>query len=187
MNGTVNIERGQNSPPEAIRVCVRSAEKALISPIMVLPLSAGTVCALHSNVLIYSLLKLNAAVNAASDSITLCPRSNADEACVPLIKFRHATETAKMRHGERRRRQPPWRAQIPDLIRKTEELILRRENSPYFRCLRFSERMLTFGSLCHEVPCVPWWTMPSGLVYSTPLRPLRGLRQLMFNWHRLEP
>lgn len=66
MNGTVNIERGQIGPLEAGRVSVRSAEKALISPITVPPLSVpATPCALHSNVLIYSLLKLNAAVNAA--------------------------------------------------------------------------------------------------------------------------
>lgn len=101
MNGIVNIEPGQNSPPETIHVCVRSAEKALIRPITVLPLSAGMVCALHPNVLIYSSLKLNAAVNAPSDSITLCHRRSTDEACAPLIKFRNAIEMAKIRLGER--------------------------------------------------------------------------------------
>lgn len=97
MNGIVNIEPGQNSPLETIHVYVRSAEKALIRPITGLPLSTGMVCALHSNVLIYSSLKLNAAVNAPSDSITLCPRSSADEACVPLIKFQNAIEMTKIR------------------------------------------------------------------------------------------
>lgn len=104
MNGVVNIEPGQNSPLETIHVCVRSAEKALIRPITVLPLSAGMVCALHPNVLIYSSLKLNAAVNASSDSITLCPRSSTDEACVPLIKFQNAIEMAKIRLGRTPRR-----------------------------------------------------------------------------------
>lgn len=100
MNGTVNIEPGQNSPLETIHVCVRSAEKALIGLITVLPLCMGMVCALHPNVLIYSSLKLNTAVNAPSDSITLCPRSNTDEACVPLIKFQNVIEMAKIRLGE---------------------------------------------------------------------------------------
>lgn len=104
-NGTVNIERGQNSPLETVHVCVRSAEKALIWSVTALPLSMGTVCALHPNVLIYSLLKLNAAVNAPSDSITLCPRSNTDEACVPLIKFQNAIEMAKKHLRECRQRQ----------------------------------------------------------------------------------
>lgn len=71
-------------------------------PITVLPLSAGTVCALHPNVLIYSSLKLNAAVNAPSDSITLCPGGGgADGACVPLIKSPDAMEMVKIRLGER--------------------------------------------------------------------------------------
>lgn len=70
----------------------KSSYLAYYGPSLSVP---GTVCALHSNVLIYSLLKLNAAVNAASDSITLCPRSIADEACAPLIKLRRAMETAK--------------------------------------------------------------------------------------------
>lgn len=66
MNSTVNIERGQVGPREAGNVWVRSAEKALISPITVLPSQrSATRRALHSNVLIYSLLKLNAAVSAA--------------------------------------------------------------------------------------------------------------------------
>lgn len=93
---------------------------------------SGTVCALHSNVLIYSLLKLNAAVNAASDSITLCPRSIADEACAPLIKLRHAMEMAKkknVRHGEGLGRQPPWRAQIPCLISGHRRVNFERELS----------------------------------------------------------
>lgn len=101
MNGIVNIEPGQNNPLETIRVCVRSAEKTLIRPITGLPLCASMVCALHSNVLIYSSLKLNTAVNAPSDSITLCPRSSADEACVPLIKFQNAIEMAKIRLRKR--------------------------------------------------------------------------------------
>lgn len=100
MNGIVNIELGQNSPLETIHVCVRSAEKALIGPITVLLLSMGMECALHPNVLIYSSLKLNAAVNAPSDSITLCPRSSTDDACIPLIKFLNAIEMAKIRLGE---------------------------------------------------------------------------------------
>lgn len=100
MYGTVNIELGQNSPLETFHVCVRSAEKALIRPITVLPLSVGMECALHPNVLIYSSLKLNAAVNAPSDSITLCPRSSTDEACVPLIKFQNAMEMANIWLGE---------------------------------------------------------------------------------------
>lgn len=108
MNGIVNIELGQSSPLETIHVCVRSAEKALIRPITGLSLCAGMVCALHSNVLIYSSLELNAAVNAPSDSITLCPRSSADEACVPLIKFGNAIEMAKIRL---RRRHPRMQAE----------------------------------------------------------------------------
>lgn len=162
MNGIVNIELSQNSPLETIHVCVRSAEKALIMPITGLPLSVGMVCALHRNVLIYSSLKLSAAVNAPSDSITLCPRSSTDEACVPLIKFQKAIEMAKIWLAERQTCLPQL-LQIPNLIKNTEVLILR-ECSPYFRCLNNSERMLTFGGPCHEVPCVPWWMMPSGLV-----------------------
>lgn len=99
MNGIVNIELGQNSPLETIHVCVRSAEKALIGPIMVLPLSMGMVCALHPNVVIYSSLKLNAAVNVPSDSITLCPPSTG-EACVLLIKFQNAIEMVEIQPGE---------------------------------------------------------------------------------------
>lgn len=105
MNGTVNIELGQKSPWETIHVCVRSAEKAVIRPITALPLSVGMVCALHPNVLIYSLLKLNTAVNAPSDSITLCPRSSTGEDCVPLIKFHNALE-AEICLGECRQRLP---------------------------------------------------------------------------------
>lgn len=89
--------RAKNSPLETIHVCVRSAEKALIRPITGLPLSERMGCALHPNVLIYSSLKLNTAVNAPSDSITLCPRSSTGEACVPLIKFQNAIEMAKIR------------------------------------------------------------------------------------------
>lgn len=96
MNDIVNIEQGQNSPLETIHVCVRSAEKALIRPITGLPLSVGMVCALHLNVLIYSSLKLNTAVNSPSDSITLCPHSSMDEACVPLIKFQKAIKMTKL-------------------------------------------------------------------------------------------
>lgn len=55
----------------------------------------GDACVLHSNTLIYSLLKLNTAANTPSDSITLCPRSYANEACTPLIKFQHTTETVR--------------------------------------------------------------------------------------------
>lgn len=100
MNGIVRTELGQNGTLETIHVCVRSAEKALIRPVMGLPLRKRMVCALHPNVLIYSSLKLNTAVNAPSDSITLCPHSSTDEVCVPLIKFENAIEMAKIRLRE---------------------------------------------------------------------------------------
>lgn len=96
MNGIVNIEPGQNTPLETIHVYVRSAEKALIRPITVLPPSVGKLCAVHPNALIYSSLKLNAAVNTPSDSITVWPYSSTDEACAPLIKFQNAIEMAKI-------------------------------------------------------------------------------------------
>ena len=70
---------GHNSALETVHVCVRSAEKALIRPITGLPLSERGACALHPNVLIYSSLKLNAAVNAPSDSITLSPGGGTEE------------------------------------------------------------------------------------------------------------
>lgn len=56
----------------------------------------GDACFLHSNTLIYSLLKLNTAANTPPDSITLCPQSSTNEACTPLIKFQSATEIFKI-------------------------------------------------------------------------------------------
>lgn len=140
MNGIVNVERGQNSPLETIHVCVSSAEKALIRPITGLPLSKRMVCALHPNVLIYSSLKLNTAVNAPSDSITLCPRSSTDEACVPLIKFRNAIEMAEIRLREHHLGTPAEAtatacADTPGSINNGEVLILR-ERLPQFQTLR---------------------------------------------------
>lgn len=48
-------------------------------------LCVKTECALHPNVIIYSSLSLNAAVNTPSDSITLCPHCSTGESCLPLI------------------------------------------------------------------------------------------------------
>lgn len=100
MNDIVNIEPGQNRPPETMRVCVSAAEKALIRPATALPLSVGSVCASHHNVLIYSSLKLNAAVNAPCDSIKPGPLSSTGAACAPLIKLQNAIERAKIRLWE---------------------------------------------------------------------------------------
>lgn len=128
----------------------KSSYLAYYGPSLSVP---GTVCALHSNVLIYSLLKLNAAVNAASDSITLCPRSIADEACAPLIKLRRAMETAQKKNCVTEKADGGSHHGVhiyPISLVATEELILR-ENSPIFQMpllfhlfIYFSESILTF-------------------------------------------
>lgn len=53
-------------------------------------------CFLHSNSLIFSLLKLNTAANTPFDSITLCPHSNANEVCTPLINLQSAIKMFKI-------------------------------------------------------------------------------------------
>lgn len=133
-------------------------------------LLAWMVCALHLNVIIYSSLRLNAAVNGPSDSITPCPRRSTDESCLQLIKLQKTIEMAKAPLKRCHLRMLPRPQKIPNLIKNTEVLILR-ESSPHFTCFHNSEIMLTFGGPCHEVPCVPLWMVPSGLVYSRLLRP----------------
>lgn len=77
---------------------------------------------LHSNTLIYSLLKLNTAANTPSDSITLCPHRSANEGCTLLIKFQSAIEMFKMCLIECWRWRLPSHGYIPDLFEDTQAL-----------------------------------------------------------------
>lgn len=91
---------GQKQPPrDHLCLCDISRKCSLSGPLRALPLSEGMACALHPNVLIYSSLKLNTAVNSPCDSIIqcvcVCSHCNTDEACVPLIKFQNAIKTTK--------------------------------------------------------------------------------------------
>lgn len=92
----VNPESDQNSSTETIHVRVRSAATPLIRRLTALFLSTGMHAFLHSNSLIYFLLKRNTAANTPFDSITLCPHSNANQVCTPLIKLQFAIEMLKM-------------------------------------------------------------------------------------------
>lgn len=92
----VNTELDQFSSLETIHVHVWSAETPLIRRLTALFLSTGMHAFLHSNSLIYSLLKLNTAANTPSDSITLCPHGHTNEACTPLIKCQSAIEMFKI-------------------------------------------------------------------------------------------
>lgn len=83
-------------------------------------------CVLHSNTLIYSLLKLNTAANTPSDSITLCPHHSANEGCTPLIKFQSAIEMFKMCLIECWRWRLPSHGYIPDLFEDTQALKFQR-------------------------------------------------------------
>lgn len=118
-------------------------------------LSAGTVCALHSNVIIYSSLRLNTAVNMSFDRITLCPHSSTEEACMSKIKLQNAIEMAKI-FDDASKCQQQQRLQLPqtlDLIRSCVMLILK-ESPPHFPCLHDSVKMLTFeGGLPWGVMC----------------------------------
>lgn len=103
------------------------SRKKPLSGIYGLSLSVGTVCALHSNVIIYSSLRLNTAVNMSFDRITLCPRSSTEEACMSKIKFKNAIEMAKI-FDDASKRQRQQRLQLPqtlDFIKTCAVLILK--------------------------------------------------------------
>lgn len=118
----VNTELDQNSSLETNHVRVRSAEMPLIRRLAALFLSTGMHAFLHSNTLIYSLLKLNTAANTPSDSITLCPHRSANEGCTPLIKFQSAIKMFKICLIECWRWRLPSHGYIPDLFEDTQVL-----------------------------------------------------------------
>lgn len=127
-------------------------QKKPLSGFYGLSLSVGTVCALHSNVTIYSSLRLNTAVNMSFDRITLCPQSSTGETCVPKIKLQNAIEMAKICDSDTSKCQQQQRPQLPhslDLIKSHVVLILK-ESPPYYPCLHNSVKMLTFEGSCHE-------------------------------------